>query len=157
MIIAVPINIGDAREVVRILHRTHRPPLSGLFAIAATTTSADGQTVVHPDRPICGVVIVGRPVARHLDDGWTAEVTRCATDGCKNVCSFLYAAAWRSARPRGYRKLVTYTLASEPGTSLRAAGWKIVGQVTGRSWDTPSRPRVDRHPTQDKIRWEVVA
>jgi hypothetical protein len=57
----------------------------------------------------------------------------------------------------GYRKLGTYTLASEPGTSLKAAGWRLVGQVKGRSWDTPSRPRVDRHPTQDKIRWEISA
>jgi hypothetical protein len=56
----------------------------------------------------------------------------------------------------GYRRLITYTLVSEPGTSLRAAGWRIVGTVSGRSWDTPSRPRVDRYPTQDKLRWEAA-
>lgn len=103
------------------------------------------------------MVIVGRPIARHLDDGWTLEVLRCCTDGTANACSFLYGAAWRAARTLGYRKLVTYTLTSEPGTSLRAAGWRIVGQVNARSWDTPSRPRVDKHELQERFRWEVSA
>jgi hypothetical protein len=146
--IAVPISITDAREAVTQWHRHHPAPLSGLFAIAASTGAAT---------PICGVAIVGRPVARGNQDGWTAEVTRVATDGTKNACSFLYAACWRAARAMGYLRLGTYTLASEPGTSLRAAGWREIARVKGRSWDTPSRPRVDRHPTQDKIRWEISA
>jgi hypothetical protein len=97
---------------------------------------------------------VGRPVARHLDDGWTVEVNRVATDGTRNACSMLYAASWRAARAMGYRRMVTYTLDTEPGTSLRAAGWKIVGEVTARSWSCPSRPRVDKSPHQGKLRWE---
>ncbi len=140
----VPCSVQDAREYVHQFHRHHKPPLSGLFAVAC----AEGER-------LCGVAIVGRPVARALQDGWTAEVSRLATDGTKNACSILYAACWRSARELGYRRLGTYILASEPGTSLKAAGWRIVGKVEGRSWHCPSRPRVDRHPTQDKIRWEV--
>lgn len=101
--------------------------------------------------------MIGRPVARALDDGLTLEVNRVATDGAKNACSALYGAAWRAARALGYRRLVTYTLATEPGTSLDAAGWKVVGQVTGRSWSCPSRPRDDKHPTTNKVRWEVAA
>ena len=105
-----------------------------------------------------GVAIVGRPVARALADEWTAEVTRVAVlDGVKNGCSMLYGACWRAARALGYRKLVTYTLATEPGTSLRAAGWREVASVRGRSWHCRSRPRVDKHPTQDKLRWEVTS
>jgi hypothetical protein len=145
-LVIVPCSIGDARAFVDQVHRHHRAPLSGLFALAV----ASGGGIV-------GVAIVGRPVARGLQDGFTAEVTRLATDGTKNACSALYAAAWRAARALGYRKLVTYTLASESGTSVRAAGWALVGSVRGRSWDTPSRPRVDRAPTQDKLRWEVSA
>jgi hypothetical protein len=141
----VPCSIQDARSFVQQFHRHHQPPLSGLFAVAC----AIGEKV-------CGVAIVGRPIARMLQDGWTAEVTRVATDGARNACSILYAACWRAARALGYRKLITYTLASEPGISLRATGWSAVGQVEGRSWHCPSRPRVDRHPTQDKIRWEVA-
>jgi hypothetical protein len=91
-----------------------------------------------------------------MDDGFTAEVTRCCTDGTRNACSMLYRAAWRAARAMGYRKLITYTLAEEGGASLRASGWRIVGEVTGRSWSCPSRPRVDKHPTQGKLRWEVT-
>jgi len=141
----VPCSIQDAREFVYQFHRHHNPPVSGLFAVACAES----------DR-VCGVAIVGRPVARMNQDGFTAEVTRLATDGTKNACSALYAACWRACRALGYRNLITYTLASEPGTSLLAAGWKEIGKVTGRSWHCESRPRVDRHPTQDKIRWEAA-
>lgn len=141
----VPCSIGDARAFVDQVHRHHRAPLGGLFAVAAAS----------PGGSVVGVAIVGRPVARGMQDGFTAEVTRLATDGTKNACSALYAAAWRAARALGYRKLVTYTLATESGTSVKAAGWTQVGAVRGRSWDCPSRPRVDRTPTQDRLRWEV--
>ena len=100
-----------------------------------------------------GVAIVGRPVARHLDDGHTVEVTRLATDGTRNACSQLYAACRREARRRGYRRLVTYTLAAESGASLRAAGWTPVATTKGRQWDTPTRRRRQRS-TPDRIRWE---
>lgn len=84
---------------------------------------------------------------------WTAEVTRLATDGTKNACSLLYAAAWRAARALGYRQLVTYTLPEESGASLRGAGWRVIGQTEdhGRGWSRPGRPRVDEHPLQRKL------
>lgn len=140
-----PITLTDAAAFVAQRHRHHKPPQGGLFAVAC----ASGEEVV-------GVAIVGRPVARMLDDGWTAEVTRLATDGSRNACSILYAAAWRACRALGYRKLVTYILDTEPGTSLKAAGWKCIGEAGGGSWSKPSRPRVDKHPTQGKLRWEVA-
>lgn len=141
----VPCTITDARAFVAQLHRHHKPPVSGLFAAAAS----DGEKIV-------GVVIVGRPVARMLQDGWTAEVTRLCTDGSRNACSILYAAAWRAARALGWRKLITYTLPEEGGASLRAAGWKCIGEAGGGSWSVPSRPRVDKHPLQAKLRWEAA-
>lgn len=141
----VPVNISDACAYVGRIHRHHQPPVGGLFAIAVADESE-----------VRGVAVVGRPVSRRLDDGWTAEVTRVAVvEGTKNACSMLYGAAWRAAKALGYRKLVTYTLDTEPGTSLRAAGWKIVGETPGRSWSVPSRPRVDRHPLQQRFRWEA--
>lgn len=103
-----------------------------------------------------GIVMAGRPVARGLDDGLTLEVTRCCVlEGHKNANSMLYGAIRRAAKALGYAKLVTYTLASEPGDSLRASGFTLTGVVAGRSWTTPSRPRTDKHPTVDKLRWEV--
>jgi hypothetical protein len=78
-----------------------------------------------------------------------------ATDGTRNACSALYAAAWRAASAIGYRRLVTYTLPSEGGASLRGAGWKCTGEAGGGSWARPSRPRVDMHPMQQKMRWEA--
>lgn len=140
----VPVTLREAKAFVERHHRHHRAPQGGLFAIGA---AKDGEVV--------GVVIVGRPVARMLDDGWTAEVTRCCTDGTRNAPSMLYRAAWRAARAMGYRRLVTYTLPEEGGASLRAAGWRLIGEAGGGSWHRESRPRVDLHPTQTKLRWEL--
>ncbi len=102
-----------------------------------------------------GVATVGRPVARLLDDGWTLEVNRVATDGAPNACSALYGAARRATFALGYRKLITYTLPEEGGASLRASGWKCIGLAGGGTWNSKSRPRVDKAPTQQKIRWEI--
>jgi hypothetical protein len=77
-----------------------------------------------------GVVVVGRPVARMLDDALTLEVTRTATDGTRNACSLLYAAAWRAAKALGYQRLVTRTQRGETGASLGAAGGR--SSRTGR-------------------------
>ena len=91
-----------------------------------------------------------------MEDGLTLEVTRVATDGAKDACSALYGACRRASFALGYKKLVTYTLASESGASLKAAGFKVVGEVRGLSWSCPTRPRVDKHPTQAKLRWEAA-
>lgn len=146
MLNVTPLTLREASAFVAREHRHHKPPQGGLFAIGA----AKGEAVV-------GVCIVGRPVARMLADGFTAEVTRLATDGSRNACSLLYAAAWRACRAMGYRRLVTYILDNEPGTSLRAAGWRCVGEAGGGSWSRASRPRVDDHPTQGKLRFEIAA
>jgi hypothetical protein len=141
----VPMTLTDARKFVDRHHRHHRAPQGGLFAIGC----AIGDDII-------GVVIVGRPVARLNDDAWTAEVTRLAVfEGQPNACSMLYAAAWRACRAMGWRRLITYTLVTEPGTSLRAAGWREIGRVTGRSWNREARPRVDKHPLLDKVYWSA--
>jgi len=121
-------------------HRHHGWPSGFLWLHGITDQSA----------ALRGVAVVGRPVARALDDGLTAEVTRLCTDGQPNGCSMLYGAARRAALAKGYRRGLTYILASESGASLRAAGWRFLWMVKGRSWDTPTRPRTDSHPTCDK-------
>jgi hypothetical protein len=140
----VPITLTAAKAYIAEHHRHHKPPAGGLFAVSAVE---DGKVV--------GIAVVSRPVARMLQDGRTAEVTRLCTDGSPNACSMLYAACWRAAKAMGYRRLLTYILHTEPGTSLKAAGWRLTGIVKGRSWDTPSRRRTDKHPTIDKQRWEA--
>jgi hypothetical protein len=142
-----PVTLSEAFAFVNEVHRHHKAPQGGLFAVAVS----DNDEVV-------GVATVGRPVSRHLDDTYTVEVTRVAVkEGYPNACSKLYGACWRAAKAMGYRKAVTYTLKSEQGTSVRAAGWKCIGEAGGGSWTTPSRPRVDKHPLQMKLRWEKVA
>ena len=142
----VPTSLEEANLYVSNHHRHHKPCTGHKFSIAL----ADDAGKVR------GVAIIGRPVSRMSDDGWTLEVNRCCTDGVKNACSMLYAAAWRAAKAMGYKKLITYTLPEESGTSLRAAGWKLIGQAGGGKWSRGSRPRVDTHPTQGKLRWEAV-
>lgn len=147
-LIVGPITLREAHAYVNSVHRHHRCSRGGIFAVAAY--QGDGSGMV-----IRGVAVVGRPVARMLQDGWTAEVTRLATDGAKNACSMLYAACWRAARAMGYRRLITYILTGEPGISLRAAGWKLVAQTRGGPWSRENRPRIDLHPLQAKLRYEA--
>lgn len=139
----VPMTLREANAYVEQHHRHHGPVAGQKYSIGLS----DGEKIV-------GVAIVGRPVSRHLDDGWTLEVNRLCTDGTKNACSMLYAAAWRAARAMGYKRLVTYILESENGASLRAAGWKCVGQAGGLRWTGERRPEVDLYPAQMKIRFE---
>lgn len=140
----IPLELDEANAFVAQHHRHHRPVVGHKFSIGV----ACGEEV-------CGVAIVGRPVSRILDDGWTLEVTRCCSDGTPNACSKLYSAAWRVASQLGYRRMVTYILDTEHGTTLNASGWRCVGKAGGGSWNVPSRPRVDKHPTQGKLRFQI--
>lgn len=128
-----PISLAEANAFVSANHRHHKPVPGAKFCIAVS----DDAAVVR------GVAIIGRPVARGLDDGWTLEVNRCCTDGAANACSMLYGAAWRAAKAMGFRRLVTYTLPVEGGASLRAVGWRDLGLRGGGNWNVASRPRVD--------------
>ena len=139
------LELAEANAFVKQHHRHHKPVIGHVFSIGA---SLNGQ--------IIGVAIVGRPVARGRDDGVTAEVTRLCTDGTRNGCSFLYGASARAAFALGFKRIGTYILASEPGTSLMATGWRMIGEVPGRSWSCASRPRVDKHPLQAKLLFEVT-
>lgn len=141
----VPITQKEANAFVAKFHRHHKPVVGSVFQVAV---AKDGEVV--------GVAIVGRPVARNFDDGWMLEVNRCCTNGTPNACSMLYAASWRITKGLGYKRLITYILNTEPGTSLRAAGWKCIGEAGGGSWSVKSRPRVDKHPLQKKILFEAV-
>lgn len=145
-LVAVPLTQREAAAFVAAHHRHLKPPRGALLQLGA---AVDGRIV--------GVVVVGRPKSRMLQDGWTAEVTRCCTDGTRNACSFLYAKAWAAAKAVGYRRLITYTLPEEGGASLRAGGWKVVNEKAGGgTWSRKSRPRIDTHPTQTKILWEAA-
>lgn len=147
---AVPVKITEAMEFVGNFHRHNRPPAGGLFAVGVS----NGVELV-------GVAIVGRPVARALDNGETAEVVRCCVtpEAPLGACSFLYARCWQAARALGWRKLITYTLQSESGASLRGAGWRTVAELdAGRPQDWQNRAGREWHPVtgQAKLRWEAA-
>lgn len=152
----VPLTLAQARRYVAEHHRHNEPPVGHRFSIGL---QRDGELV--------GVVIAGHPVARKADDGRTLELVRLTTEGDRNACSRLYGAACRAAFAMGYRKVITYTLADEPGSSLRAAGFRQDGMTTHRDgWVHTTGPRSgDRPrlfdpplmPTGPKCRWERVA
>ena len=137
------IGLDEANAFVKRLHRHHKPVIGHLFSIGC----ANGSGIV-------GVAIIGRPVSRMRDDGKTAEVTRLCTDGTPNSCSFLYGAAARAAFSLGFKRIGTYILATEPGTSLAGAGWRLIGETAGGSWSRDERPRIDKHPTEPKFLFE---
>ena len=142
-----PVSLRQANTFVAAHHRHHTQVRGHKFSLGAVKNGC-----------LVGVAIIGRPVSRMRDDGATLEITRLCTDGTKNACSFLYGAACRAAFALGYRRIGTYTLPVEGGVSLRAAGWRLIGERGGGEWDCPSRPREPaRHPTGQKWLWECVA
>lgn len=147
MIKVTPINFDEANAFVSTHHRHHKPVIGAKFCVA-----------VSENEKVVGVAIVGRPVARRLDDGWTLEVNRCCTDGTRNACSMLYATAWKVSKSLGYSRLITYTLPEEGGASLRGAGWRLVGERGGGNWNVKSRPRIDtaEHLAGQKHLWEAA-
>lgn len=142
---AVPIHLREANLFIKAHHRHSIPVVGGKFAIGC---QVDGKLV--------GVAVAGRPVARKLDDGRTLEVLRVCCDGTPNACSFLYGRVRRIGQLMGYERIFTYTLASEPGSSLKAAGAKLVGEVRPQEWSVPSRPRRSQPVYQEpKLKWQL--
>ena len=144
MLTLVPISLEEANAFVKKYHRHNQTVPGAKFCVACSV-----------DEIIVGVAIVGRPIARNADDGWTLEICRVATDGTRNANSFLYGAVRRAAWALGYKKLITYTLPEESGDSLRGAGYRCIGMAGGGSWSRENRPRVDTHPLQKKLKWEA--
>lgn len=141
--IAVPLELQQSNDFVNTYHRHHKAVHRDKFRVGC---EIDGKLV--------GVVNVGRPVSRRLQDGKTLEVLRLCSTGERNVCSFLYSRAARIAKEMGYEKIITYILENEIGTSLKASGWVCEAKSCGGgSWDVPSRHRQQTAPTCKKQRW----
>lgn len=131
----VPVSFADACAFVADHHRHHKPPIGHKFSLG-----------VADDGSLVGVAIVGRPVSRVIQaEGGTLEVLRTATDGTRNANSMLYGSAWQATKALGYHRLITYTQEGESGASLRAAGFRVIGQRPPRKgWDTPPRARTGK-------------
>lgn len=143
----VNVSLETANNFVRFHHRHNNPVPISRFNLGAIDETG----------LLRGVVIVNNPIVPQLMDGWTLEVLRLVTDGCPNSCSFLYAAARSVTFAMGYKKLITYTLQTESGVSLRGAGWKKVQEVgphKGRS-HRPNRKSLEVYHVS-KWRWETV-
>lgn len=142
----VPASRANVGDYIARVHRHHKPPTGDLFRLA----------VVDDSGLVRGVASVGRPVAPKLQDGWTFEVNRVATDGAFNACSKLYGAARTVAFTLGYRRGFTYTLPSEGGASLRGAGWTCDGDVERSALGWKSREGRADVVIPVKTRWSCV-
>jgi len=142
-LVLTPIHLKQANEFVTAYHRHHKATVGHKFSIAVS----DGNNIV-------GVAICGRPVSRYLDNGETLEINRCCTDGTKNACSMLYGACGRAAKAMGYKKIITYILASEKGTSLQAAGFIDCGLAGKPEWTGERKPKAPLYPQDMKKRYE---
>lgn len=140
-----PVSLKEANAYVKLHHRHHKPVVGHKFSIGC---EVDGE--------LAGVVIAGRPVSRYLDDGRTLEVTRLCTNGARNACSFLYAAAAKAAAAMGYDRIITYTLDTENGASLKASGWTCQGKAGGLRWTGVRKPEDELYPAQMKLRYEKI-
>lgn len=140
-----PCTYAEARDFVKENHRHNKPPAGHKFSIACY----DG------DR-LCGVCMVGRPVGRYLDDGLTLEVNRCCTDGTRNACTKLYGAATKAAKALGYKRIFTYTRASETGASLRASNWHCDGEAGGTHWTGKRYEQTELVFDEMKVRWSMT-
>lgn len=144
-IIPARVELSDANAFVLNLHRHHKPVTGHRFSVGCAGTNG-----------LCGVAIVGRPVARMTDQKTIAEVARLCTDGTKNACSYPYSACARIATELGYSSIQTFILNSEDGTSLKAAGWTCVAKTAGGDgWQSRSGRRSDQ-PTTPKTKWQRV-
>jgi len=103
---------------------------------------------------LVGVAICGRPTGRFLDDGETIEVYRnCVKEGNKNACSMLYGAAIRTAKAKGFRSVVTFTLMSEPGSSTKAANFYLEAENVGSDKGWTGKRKYKCKSQELKKRW----
>ena len=140
-----PISLKEANVFVQQYHRHHKPTTGHKFSISCVD---DGGK-------LCGVAICGRPVSRYLDDGETLEINRLCTDGTRNACSILYGACSRIAKNMGYKKVITYILASESGASLKASNFICEGEAGGEIWTGKRSGRDNGVPREKKTRWAM--
>lgn len=137
-----PITFKQASEFINKYHRHHKATVGCKFCVG-----------LYSGNNLIGCAVCGRPVSRHYDDGLTCEINRvCVLDGYKNACSMLYGACCRIAKNMGYTKIITYTLKSESGVSLRASNFICEGQAGGTHW-TGKRNKGQLIPPEMKNRW----
>lgn len=140
-----PCTLKTANEFVQLYHRHHKPTVGHKFSICC-----------YDDDRLCGVAICGRPVSRHLDNGFTLEINRLCTDGTYNACSKLYGACKRIAKEMGFKKIITYILESENGASLKASGYICEGKAGGAVWTGKRSGRDNGVPKEMKTKWSVT-
>lgn len=146
----VPRTRDEAKAFIALHHRHNRKYVGDKFRVGA----AWGDEIV-------GVAVAGKPTSRIIQqrEPQTVELIRlCVRRGApRNTLRTLHAAILRAAWALGYTRVISYTLKSESGNSMRDAGYRVIGEIKGRSWNCRSRPRIDGHAIEERLIWDVVA
>jgi hypothetical protein len=141
----IPLTLKDANKFVNQYHRHSKNCRGHRFSIGA----------IYKDE-LVGVAIIGRPIARKLDQKLIAEVLRnCVKPTApKGTCSFLYSKAIQVWQVLGGKKVITYTLETEPGSSLKAVNFNAAAKTGFFKGGWQNRDNRREYTPIRKIRWE---
>lgn len=127
------IEFREAAAFVDANHRHNKAPIGHKFSLGLWI---NGE--------LRGVAIVGRPVCRHYNK--FLEIYRnCVLQGTPNGCSMLYGACLRRIKKMNkqlskqgidlIKKVITYTLMSENGASVKASNFILEAEnCGGKNW-----------------------
>ena len=144
----IPLTLKEANAFVKEHHRHNKECRGHRFSIGA----------IYKNK-LVGVAIIGRPVSRNFDFRFVSEINRnCVLENApKGTCSFLYSRAMKVWQSQGGKKILTYTLETEPGSSLKAVNFIPVAKTNyyKNGWNNGGKINrsVDYVKTR-KIRWE---
>ena len=116
----IPLTLKEANAFVKENHRHSKQCRGHRFSLGA----------VYKDE-LVGAAIIGRAINRYLDNRFTAEILRnCVLEKApKGTCSFLYSRAMKVWQSQGGKKIVTYTLETETGSSLKAVNFNAAAKT----------------------------
>jgi hypothetical protein len=123
-----PIPLSVANDFVKKYHRHNDERKIHKFSLGLYKKSEDKDILI-------GVAICGSPTGISYNGKSFLEVYRVCVTEANNSCSMLYGRCTRIAKELGYEKLITYTLKTEPGTTVKASGFELeTDEAGGKKW-----------------------
>ncbi len=154
-----PISLDDANAFVAVNHRHNDTCTGHKFSLGLYRKDGEKDKLI-------GVAICGRSVSFAYNGKPYIEISRVCTIESGNNCSMLYGRCTRIAKELGYEKIITYTLESEPGASVKAANFYIEEEHAGGEWtgERAAERRAKRkaagitrrEPPPDEVRYRWV-
>ena len=141
----IPLTLKEANAFVIEHHRHSKQCRGHRFSLGA----------VYKDE-LVGAAIIGRAINRYLDNRFTAEILRNSVleKAPKGTFIFLYSRAMKVWQSQGGKKILTYTLETEPGSSLKAVNFNAAAKTGFFKGGWQNRSNRREYTPIRKIRWE---